>query len=187
MQANKRKEGQVDKTVYSGTILICLTLLAGSIWFPDNAAMWLASTSIIMNVGRVLIVGLMLGLVFTDPPRQRNFRLLLSGAALVFLIAALQHLYSGSVQLIDALLFFEAAVAFGIAAVEGNVLAQPAEPAPQSRLLGQQYRTMSDSQGLVVPQRRLSHLFTQTVLIVSVMTGALYENTRPVRVLWRGS
>jgi len=177
----------VDKTVYSGTILICLTLLAGSMWFPDNAAMWLASTSIIMNVGRVVIIGLMLGLVFTDPPRQRNFRLLLSGAALVFLMAALQHLYSGSVQLIDALLFLEAAVAFGIAAGEGNVLAQPAEPVTQSGLLGQRYRTISDSRGLVVPQHRLSHLFMQTVLAVSVTTGALYENTRPARTLWRGS
>jgi len=39
----------------------------------------------------------------------------------------------------------------------------------------------------VVPQHRLSHLFMQTVLAVSVTTGALYENTRPARTLWRGS
>jgi len=177
----------VDRTVYSGTILICLTLIAGSIWFPENAAMWLASTSVIMNMARVVVIGLMLGLIFTDPPRQRAFRLLLSGAALGFLIIALQRTFGGSTQLVDALLFLEAGVAFGLAAAEGNVLALAEEPAPVStpKLFGhQQYRAISVNPSLVAPQRRLVRLFMQTLRVASA--GALYENTRPTRILWRG-
>jgi hypothetical protein len=152
--------------------------------------MWLASTSLIMNLARVAMIGLMLGLVFTNPPRQRQFRRLLSVAALVFLAAALGRAYSGSMQLIDALLFLEAAVAFGLAAVEGNALVAAEEPLPASaepESLVRRYQAISNSQGLLVPHHLLTRLFIRSLLMMSVTTGALYENARPSHTLWRGS
>lgn len=112
----------MDKVVYTGSILISSTLLAGSVFFADSAAMWLASTSVVMNVARVLLVVMMLGLLLTDPPRSRQFRAILAVAGLGFAGWAIARLFSGSVQLIDAVLFLEVSIAFGLAAIEGEPL-----------------------------------------------------------------
>jgi hypothetical protein len=111
----------MDKLVYGGSIVIAVVLIAGSILIPNDSMMWLASTSTLMNVARVVVIGLMLALIFTDPPRSKRLRTLLAVAAGTFAGWAVARALSGTVQVVDALLFLQAAVSFGLAAIEAPV------------------------------------------------------------------
>lgn len=188
----------MDKAVYSGTILICLVLVVGSGWFPDNAAMWLASTSVLMNIARAAVVMLMIGLLVTNPPRRLAFRALLGVAALGFLTAAMSRIYSGSIQLVDALIFLEVAISFGLAALEGQPLARPvgARLQPLQRYVQDDsllYRRpslagVSDIAGALAFSRYApSLLLSRAVFTVGILSGALYQGNHPYRSLWRGS
>jgi hypothetical protein len=188
----------VDKTVYSGTILICLVLILGSGWFPDNAAMWLASTSVTMNIARGVIVALMLGLLVTDPPRRQAFRALLGVTALGFLVAAYTRLYSGSINIVDAVLFLEAAISFGLAALEGQPITRPAKVAMQpleryaenDHMLFRRSFQLAAADGsgmLAIPRHTPAALLSKSIMTISVISGALYQGNHSFRSLWRGS
>lgn len=178
----------MDKTVYAGLILISSILIAGSLWLPEHAGMWLASTSFVMNLARVVLIALMFGLLMTDPPRRRDFRLLLGMTAAVFAAWALGRVWSGSVQVMDALLFLQAAVAFGIAALEVQPLPRvvETEPLTPARLFADKFSATSNMQGLVIPQVRIAEFMQRSVIIAAVVSGAIYHNMRPYRALWRG-
>jgi hypothetical protein len=120
----------MDKLLYSGSIAIAVVLIAGSILIPNDSLMWLASTSTLMNVVRVVVIGLMLALIFTDPPRSKQLRTVLAVAAGAFAGWAIARAFSGTVQVVDALLFLQAAVSFGLAAIEAP-LPMP-EPVPDN-------------------------------------------------------
>lgn len=159
----------MDKMVYIGAILISLILIAGSVFFPASAVMWLASTSVAMNVARLVLIGMMIGLVVTSPPRRREFRLLLGVIGLAFGSWAVARLLSGSTQVIDALLFLAAAVSFGIAAIEAEPL--PAEADATYSLWEQAIRGPTNSAELydrLLPRQ----------LIMIILVGWVLHNSR---------
>jgi hypothetical protein len=112
----------MDKAVYVGGALIALALIAGSIFIPTSFVMVLASTSLVANIGRVIIVGLMIALIVTNPPRSLVFRRVLAAASFGFGYWALMHTLSGTIQLADSVLYLVAAIAFAIEALEVNVV-----------------------------------------------------------------
>lgn len=115
----------MDKTLYSASILIALVLMAGSAFFPNNAVMWLASTSVWMDIARTAIVLLMIGLLLTEPPRSLLFRALLGVGGILMATAAIIPVMQGSIHVLDVLLAAESSVAFFLAAIE----AEPQETA----------------------------------------------------------
>lgn len=181
----------MDKTIYSGSILISLFLIAGSVWFPEDASMWLASSSLSMNIARGLLIVLMVGLLLTDPPRRREFRLLLGAVSLGFAAWAVNWLFSGTVAMVDTLVFFEASTAFALAAIEAESLAVNKVPMVRSveypSLFAQSFHTTSNMQGLVLPSVRIAERIQRAVMMGTVITGALSQNSKPYRELWRGS
>jgi hypothetical protein len=111
----------MDKTVYAGTSLIALALLAGSFFIPSSFVMVLASTSVVANVARIVVVLLMIGLIVTNPPRSRGFRTTLAAASVGFLYYALAHALSGTIQIADSVLYLVAAISFAIEALESRI------------------------------------------------------------------
>lgn len=174
----------MDKMIYSGSIVVASALIAGSLLMPDNAGMWLASTSLAMNIMRGVIIGLMVGLLVTNPPRRREFRLLLGAVSLSFMMWAFGHLWYGSTMVIDSLLFLEAAVSFGLAALEGQPFTVPATE--RLSATGSRLGATSSMQGLVIPQARLANFVRQAFIAVAIITGIVYKNARPLRVVWHG-
>lgn len=112
----------MDKTVYGGALLIALALIAGSIFIPGSFVMTLASSSLAANIGRGVIIGLMIGLMVTNPPRSLTFRAILSAAAVGFACYAIAHAFSGTIQLADSILYLVAAIAFAIESLEVNYI-----------------------------------------------------------------
>ena len=117
----------MDKAVYAGGALIALALIAGSIFIPTSFVMVLASTSLIANIARVIVIGLMIALIVTNPPRSEAFRAVLGVASLSFGYWALMHTLSGTIQLADSVLYLVAAIAFAIEALEVNVVEEVPE------------------------------------------------------------
>jgi hypothetical protein len=117
----------MNKTVYAGAGLIALALLAGSLFIPGSFVMTLASSSVAANVARIVIIGLMIGLIITNPPRSRVFRTALGVASVGFLGYAWNHAMSGTIQLADSILYLQAAIAFAIEALETRVPVTDAE------------------------------------------------------------
>jgi len=124
----------MDKTVYVGSLLIALMLILGSVLFPSSAVMWLASTSELMDIARGIMVALMLGLIFTNPPRSARFRLLLGTVSFAFGVWGLRQLFNGSVHIIDAMLLLETSVAFCLASIEAEPLLKPEDAVEETKL-----------------------------------------------------
>jgi hypothetical protein len=112
----------MDKAVYGGGALIALALIAGSIFIPNSFVMVLASTSLVSDIARVIMVALMVALIVTNPPRSEVFRSALAVASFSFAYYALAHAFSGTIQLADSVLYLQAAIAFAIEALEINVV-----------------------------------------------------------------
>lgn len=165
--------------------------MAGSVWFPGDASMWLASSSQPMNVARGVLIILMAGLLLTNPPRRREFRAVLGVVSLGFAAWGINWLFSGTVALIDTLVFLEGSIAFALAAIE-------AEPVPVPKLslaktnevpnaFAQNFHTASATPEFVLPSARIAERIQRAVLMGAVVTGALAQSSKPYRELWRGS
>jgi hypothetical protein len=114
------EEAAMEKTVYGGGALIALALIAGSMFIPTSFVMVLASTSLVANIARGIVVALMIALIVTNPPRSEVFRTILGTASFGFAYWALMHTLSGTIQLADSVLYLVAAIAFAIEALEIN-------------------------------------------------------------------
>ncbi len=163
----------MDKAVYAGSIIISLALIAGSVLIPNSAAMWLASTSDIMNIARVILIVMMIGLFVTNPPRSLRFRRILGAVSLSFVGIALVRTFGGSVHIIDALLFFEAAVAFGLAAIEAEPLPSVSEEDNYVEKGNFVYRNQPMQPGAVSGT-------LQKILIAAMVTGHVHLGSKHI-------
>lgn len=122
----------MDKALYAASFLLAVVLITGNALAPNSTFMWLASTSMLMDVFRLIVAALMLGLLFTEPPRSMAFRLALGLGGVLFGSLAAAPILSGGINLLDVLLFASASVCFLLAAVEAEPL--PAAIPEQSAL-----------------------------------------------------
>lgn len=108
----------MKKTLIVGTILLTASLLIGGVYHPNFPLMWLAGTSIeiqAIRAGLIVILGVLL---FSNPPRMLYFRFAIAAVAAVLSIATVELLVTYQINLIDAVVFMEIAVIFGIEALE---------------------------------------------------------------------
>lgn len=113
-----------------GTAILVAALLVGGIYFPDAPLMWFASTGAVYSVLRGITLAALVLLLVTNPPRSRNFRMILSGLAIFIGTFAVSAIETYSVGLIDAAVFSQVAILLGIEALEiGEVSTQKANEA----------------------------------------------------------
>lgn len=110
----------MHKTAYLGSLLLITILTLGSFYFPNSAAMWLASSAPAMIVARLIIGVLIVGLLASRPPRSLVFRAVLGAAAVSLAGWGLVNAWNGSITVIDSLLFLHAGISFALAAIEAN-------------------------------------------------------------------
>jgi hypothetical protein len=108
----------MTRLTYFGSFLIAAALVGGSLLFSGSFVMTFASTSIGINIARIILMALMLALMLSEPPRSAAFRALLSMASACFVLWAFNYAMRGSVAIADSILFLHAALSFGIAALE---------------------------------------------------------------------
>lgn len=108
-------------TAYLGSLLLVSILTIGSFFFPDSAAMWLASSAPEMITARLIIGILIVGLLVSQPPRNLGFRMVLGLAAAVLAGWGIQNAFDGGITFVDSLLFLHAGVSFALAAIESGV------------------------------------------------------------------
>jgi hypothetical protein len=137
----------MSKSVYAGSLLIALTLMLGSLFAPQSFLMSFVSSSEIINIIRAILALLMLGLMFTNPPRSVVFRAVLGAMSGGFVVWAIAYLFNGTIRLADSVLFLHAAVSFALASLEPSSILSDDE-APDSTLtsglrrLNKWYRTL---------------------------------------------
>lgn len=114
--------------------------------------------------------------------------MLLGAVSVGFVAWSFWHLWNGSTMVIDSLLFLEAAVAFGLAALEGQPLVAPAKNklATAGKLAGVYGSADSSMQGLALSQARVTNFAQQAFIATAIISGVLYKNIRPSRAVWHG-
>lgn len=123
LQIPKRQEGDMGKLLTFATIVTTALLLVGGIYAPEHPMMWLASTSQDFAIIRSVIMVALLGLLFTQPPRNVIFRGLLGGLAVVLVTLTGLQVNNYSILILDVFTFLQAAIIFTIAAIEPDPLA----------------------------------------------------------------
>jgi hypothetical protein len=106
------------KLLIGATLLLVAGLIVGSIFSPDSLMVSLAGTDMTSSMLRIGVGVLLLVLLFTNPPRSYALRSVLGAGAIVLAIVSVQMLLSYRLYLLDAIVFLEVAILFGIEALE---------------------------------------------------------------------
>lgn len=104
----------------AATIALVFGLMASLHLYPDTIITMFADDSTVFMALRAGIVVMLLSLLMTNPPRSQALRLLI-GTWSVALIALTSHLFLNyQLLLLDAILFVEVAIIFGVEALEAK-------------------------------------------------------------------
>lgn len=100
------------------TLVLVGVLLIGGLYYPGTLLMGFAGTTAAYALIRGAIILLLLGLLVTQPPRSRLFRVMLGTWAVALAVLAGQLLLTYQIFLLDAIMFIEIAIIFGVEALE---------------------------------------------------------------------
>lgn len=113
-----------------GKLLVVLALISlaflqvGSYVFPSDPIMWLAASSASYTVVRLALMGFLVLLLVTNPPRHIVLRSVAEGLAIVLLLTVAYLTYNNGMSALDTLAFGAAGVAMGIVALEINYVVE---------------------------------------------------------------
>lgn len=110
-----------SKMLISWTLVLVGVLLIGGLYFENSLLMAFAGSGAAYTALRVVIIALLIGLLITNPPRTHLFRTMLGVWAIALATVAGQLLLTYQLHLLDAILFIEVAIIFGIEALEMGV------------------------------------------------------------------
>lgn len=110
----------MTKPIVAGTFLATVFLTVAAYVYPIYPASWLASTSTEFAILRTILAAILLGLLFTKPPRKMYFRLILGVAAAATFLIAVAFMFQFKLALLDFLMLGLASTNFALAAIEPN-------------------------------------------------------------------
>lgn len=117
-----KKGNKMDKKIIiAASMLMILTFLFGTIYFPNNALMLFAADGVgytILRIGLLVMLGIIL---VTNPPRSDHFRITLGTAAVVLGISAVYLVLNYMLTIVDTVLLLQTAIILGIEALEIDV------------------------------------------------------------------
>lgn len=110
----------MDKLVVLLSVINLTVLEIGSLLFPDHSFMWLAGSSPAYVVLRAVVIGLLIALLLTHPPRNFYFRLAvgLTAIGVLFTVLVMTFGVDGTMPILDSLTLAAASVAMGLMAIE---------------------------------------------------------------------
>lgn len=104
--------------IAGATALFVLLLFIGGIFYPNTLEMRLADTSSASTLMRAVIIGLLVTVLVTNPPRSRALRSVLGVWSLLLAALASSIFVTYTVEFLDALVFLQVAIILGIEALE---------------------------------------------------------------------
>lgn len=108
----------MDKAIFGGSLASVVFLLTGTYVFPHSPIMWLAGTSLTYTIFRLVMTGMLLIVLLSNPPRKMFVRIAMGIIAVVLTGWGIDLMWQGSYKLLDMILFVELGIAFGLAALE---------------------------------------------------------------------
>jgi len=109
-------------------ILISVTIgLLGAMFLASFTAhgavtTWLISESIDYQITRLAVIGLLFGLLFSRPPRQLWFRLLIGAGGICLALSSLMLIMDYQMHILDMAMFIEVSIILSIEALENAVV-----------------------------------------------------------------
>lgn len=110
-----------SKLLIGLTLGLVVVLIIGGLWFPASLMMAFAGSTVVYTALRIVMVVLLVALLFTKPPRSKLFRTMLATWSFALAVLATQLLMTYQLHLLDAIVFLEVAIIFGVEALEMNV------------------------------------------------------------------
>lgn len=115
----------IHKFLIATTFMIVSALLIGGLYYPDSFAMNLADKSLMFAVLRAVLGVLLVGLLVTDPPRSLILRSVIGTTSVLLVIISTYLLLNFQMFLLDAVVFLQVAIIFGIEALETRRIVIP--------------------------------------------------------------
>lgn len=110
----------VYRFLIAATFVLVSALLVGGLYYPDSYAMILADTTMTFTILRSVVCVLLIGLLVTNPPRSIVLRNIIGASSVFLLILTSYLLLNFQMHLLDAIVFVEVAIIFGIEALESS-------------------------------------------------------------------
>ena len=109
-----------SKIIITGTLLLVLSMLyvTAAQSQSENLLFSFASLSPDYTNIRIAIVILLFGLLLSSPPRSMLFRTIIGFASVGLVAMASYSFFAYSIRVIDAIVFLQVAIIFGIEALE---------------------------------------------------------------------
>lgn len=110
----------MSKLILLLSIFGTTVLLTFGIINPESPVMWLASTSLEFAILRALMIGVLLALFFTHPPRNIYMRMGIGIFATVLASWSLSATYQNSMAFLDSLSLLQFSICTGLIVLERN-------------------------------------------------------------------
>lgn len=118
----------MKRVIIAGTIAFLAAITVGLALTHDVLLEAVAANNTASQIIRVVVIGLLLALLFTSPPRSAYFRIALGFASAILTIGVAVLLSQYEMPALDSLLFVEVAIIFAMEALEsGAAITNPAK------------------------------------------------------------
>lgn len=108
------------KLLISAMVVLVVAMLLNGLYYPDSPLMWLAATSNEYAYMRAALIGVLVTLLITDPPRSKAFRVFLGVFASTLFVSTALLINAYTIGILDAVIFVELAIIFMIEALESE-------------------------------------------------------------------
>lgn len=100
------------------TIAFIASMFAGSLLIDDSLFQWAVATTTEYQLARVIIVGFLVMLLVSKPPRHMAFRIVLGMVAVSTVIGVAALVAANGMPVLDAVIASEVAIIFALEALE---------------------------------------------------------------------
>lgn len=129
MIAVRGKEVGLKYLLVLGSSCLAASLLYASLAMPDSFVMSFAGSGAVHTMLRIIIVGALIAVLLSRPPRSAQFRVALGVVSSIILVAACFSMMDYKIGVLDAILYLEVSIILAIEAIENQKapvrLAQP--------------------------------------------------------------
>lgn len=114
----------MKKSIILGTVVLLVAVTVAIQAGVSHPLLLITEQSIGYQIIRMTLVGLLLALVLTSPPRSLYFRVILGVFAVALFVGPLAMMLTYQISIVDSLLFNLIAIIFAIEAIEAPTLAE---------------------------------------------------------------
>ncbi len=115
----------IYKFLIATTLVLVSALLIGGFYYPNSLVMYLVDTSPILTGLKIAVAVLLFSLLVTNPPRSRALRTTVGGTSVFLFIMTAYLMLTFQMFVLDAVVFLQVAILFGIEALETRRIVIP--------------------------------------------------------------